>query len=38
MRHWFDRTIVAVVRFGFTPGSTENNFIVTAYQIFRRRR
>ncbi len=31
-------TIVVVVRFGFTPGGTENNFIVTAYQIFRHRR
>ncbi|MBI4528710.1 MAG: hypothetical protein HY695_33350 [Deltaproteobacteria bacterium] len=31
-------TIVAVVRFGFTPGDTENNFIVTAYQIFRQRK
>lgn len=31
-------TIVAVVRFGFTPGGTENNYIVTAYQIFRHRR
>ncbi len=30
--------IVAVVRFGFVPGGAENNFIVTAYQIFRRRR
>ena len=31
-------TIVAVVRFGFSPGGTENNFIVTAYQAFRHRR
>ena len=31
-------TIVAVVRLGFIPGGTENNFIVTAYQVFRRRR
>lgn len=30
-------TIVAVVRFGFTSEGGENNFIVTAYQIFRRR-
>ena len=28
-------TIVGVVRFGFVPGGAENNFIVTAYQIFR---
>ena len=28
-------TTVAVVRFGFAPGGAENNFIVTAYQIFR---
>ena len=31
-------TIVTVVRFGFTPGGEENNFIVTAYQIFRQKR
>ena len=31
-------TVAAVVRFGFTLGGTENNFIVTAYQIFRHRR
>jgi hypothetical protein len=31
-------TIVTVVRFGFTPGGRENNFIVTAYQISRQRR
>jgi len=31
-------TIVAVVFFGFVPGGAENNFIVTAYQIFRHRR
>jgi len=31
-------TIVAVVRFGFIPGGAENNFVVTAYQIFRHRR
>ena len=28
-------TVVAVVRFGFSPGGAENNFVVTAYQIFR---
>lgn len=28
-------TIVAVVRFGFIPSGPENNFVVTAYQIFR---
>jgi len=28
-------TIVAVVRFAFSPDGSENNFIVTAYQIFR---
>ncbi len=28
-------TIVVVVRFGFTAGGTENNFIVSAYQILR---
>jgi hypothetical protein len=31
-------TMVVVVRFGFAPDSSENNFIVTAYQIFRQRR
>jgi hypothetical protein len=31
-------TIVAVVHFGFTPDGNENNFIVTAYQIFRHTR
>lgn len=31
-------TIVAVVRFGFTAEGTENNFVVTAYQILRRKR
>lgn len=30
-------TIVVVVRFGFHPDGTENNFILTAYQIRRRR-
>lgn len=29
-------TIVVVVRFGFHPDGTENNFIMTAYQIYRR--
>jgi hypothetical protein len=33
-----NNTIVTVVRFGFTPAGTENNFIVTAYQIFRHKR
>ena len=28
-------TIVAVVRFGFSSEGSENNFIVTAYQILR---
>ena len=31
-------TIVVVIRFGFAPDGSENNFIVTAYQIFRQRR
>jgi hypothetical protein len=31
-------SIVAVVRFGFKSDGAENNFIVTAYQIFRQRR
>jgi len=31
-------TIVVVVRFGFAPDGSENNFIVTAYQIFLQRR
>jgi hypothetical protein len=31
-------TMVVAVRFGFTPGGAENNFILTAYQIFRHRR
>jgi len=31
-------TIVVVVRFGFAPDDSENNFIMTAYQIFRQRR
>lgn len=31
-------TIVVVVRFGFYPDGTENNFMLTAYQIRRRRR
>jgi len=31
-------TIVVVVRFGFHPDGTENNFILTAYQIRRQRR
>ena len=30
-------TMVVVVRFGFNPDSTENNFVMTAYQIHRRR-
>jgi hypothetical protein len=31
-------TIVVVVRFGFAADGSENNFIVTAYQIFRKSR
>jgi len=31
-------TIVVVVRFGFASDGSENNFIVTAYAIFRQRR
>jgi hypothetical protein len=31
-------TIVVVVRFGFSPDGTENNFILTAYQVRRHRR
>jgi hypothetical protein len=31
-------TVVVVVRFGFRPDGTENNFVVTAYQISRRTR
>jgi len=31
-------TIVVVVRFGFAPDGSENNFILTAYQILRRKR
>ena len=31
-------TIVVVVRFGFAPDGSENNFIATAYQIFRKSR
>ena len=31
-------SIVTVVRFGFRPDGGDNNFIVTAYQIVRRRR
>jgi len=31
-------TIVVVVRFGFATDGSENNFIVTAYQIFRQGR
>jgi hypothetical protein len=30
--------IVVVVRFGFSPEGTENNFVVTAYQISRQKR
>jgi len=30
-------TIVVVVRFGFNSGGSENNFVMTAYQILRRR-
>jgi hypothetical protein len=30
-------TIVMVVRFGFNPDGSENNFVMTAYQIRRRR-
>ena len=28
-------TIVVVVRFGFRPDGSANNFVLTAYQIFR---
>ncbi len=31
-------TIVVVVHFGFSSDGTENNFILTAYQIRRRKR
>ena len=31
-------TIVVVVRFGFYPDGTQNNFVLTAYPIRRRRR
>lgn len=31
-------TIVVVVRFGFAADGSENNFVVTAYQIFRKSR
>jgi hypothetical protein len=31
-------TIVVVIRFSFYPDGTENNFILTAYQIRRRRK
>jgi hypothetical protein len=31
-------TIVVAIRFGFAPDGSENNFILTAYQIFRQRR
>lgn len=31
-------TIVVVIRFSFAADGSENNFIVTAYQIFRQRR
>jgi hypothetical protein len=31
-------TIVVVVRFGLYPDGTENNFILTAYQIRQRRK
>jgi len=31
-------TIVVVVRFGFNPDGTQNNFVLTAYPIRRRRR
>ncbi len=31
-------TIVVVIRFGFAPDGSENNFIVTAYAICRQRR
>jgi hypothetical protein len=31
-------TIVVVVRFGFAPDDSENNFVMTAYQIFRQNR
>ncbi|HEU0020924.1 MAG TPA: hypothetical protein VFR55_04525 [Dehalococcoidia bacterium] len=30
-------TMVVVVRFGFNSDGSENNFIMTAYQIYRRR-
>jgi hypothetical protein len=30
--------IVVVVRFGFAPDGSENNFVMTAYQIFHQRR
>lgn len=34
----YDNTaIVVVVRFGFNPDGSENNFVMTAYQIHRRR-
>lgn len=32
-----NNTIVVVVRFGFYPDGVENNFVMTAYQIRRRR-
>jgi hypothetical protein len=31
-------TIVVVVRFGFAADGSENNFVVTVYQIFRKSR
>lgn len=31
-------TLVAVVRFGFRPDGTENNFVLTAYQVSRKAR
>jgi len=31
-------TIVVVVRFGFAPDGSENNFVMTGYQTFRQRR
>jgi hypothetical protein len=31
-------TIVVVVHFGFSPDESENNFVMTAYQIRRKRR
>lgn len=42
-REWIElphgnTTIVVVVRFGFTTDGSENNFIVTAYQIIRQGR